>query len=99
MKFEVYGKPGCAKCMSTKAKLQHLLHKADAEASIPMAFVDVDTIEGMAEGAFYDVTEIPTVILRSDAGEALARWDGQVPPSVEVQAHLGSRQRAGAVAS
>ena len=99
MKFEVYGKPGCAKCISTKAKLQHLLHKADAEASVAMAFVDVDTIEGMAEGAFYDVAEIPTVILRSDAGEPLARWDGQVPPSLEIQAYLGSRQGAGAVES
>lgn len=97
MKFEVYGKQGCAKCLSTKEKLHHLVRKADAEASVAMAFVDMDTIEGLAEGAFYDVSEIPTVILRSGAGEALARWDGRIPPSIEVQAYLGSRQGAGAV--
>jgi len=97
MKFEVYGKQGCAKCTSTKAKLQHLLHKADAGAVVVLEFVDVDTIEGLAEGAFNDVSDIPTVILRSDAGEALARWDGEIPPSLEVQAYLGLRQGAGAV--
>ena len=99
MKFEVYGKQNCAKCKSAKEKLQHLVRKADVEASVAMAFVDMDSIEGMAEGAFNDVSDIPTVILRSDAGEALARWDGHAPPSLEIQAYLGSRQGAGAVES
>ena len=29
MKFEVFGKPACAKCKSTKAKLTHLVSKAE----------------------------------------------------------------------
>jgi glutaredoxin len=94
MKFEVFGKQGCAKCTSTKDKLHHLLGKADAAASVPVAFIDLDTIEGMAEGALNDVAEVPTIILRSDGGDALARWEGRVPPSVEIQAFLGSRPSA-----
>jgi thioredoxin-like negative regulator of GroEL len=97
MKFEVFGKQRCPKCTSTKEKLDHLLRKADAATFVAVAFIDVDTIEGMAEGAFNDVAQVPTVILRSEAGEALARWEGRIPPSIEVQAMLGSRQSAGAV--
>ncbi len=89
MKFEVYGKSGCAKCKSTKDKLTHLLGKADA-GDVALAFHDVETVEGMAEGAFNDVRSVPTVILRSDEGEPLARWEGVLPPSGEVQLFLGS---------
>jgi len=88
MKFEVFGKGGCAKCSSTKDKINHLVGKAEAGGAFSVAFVDMDTIEGMAEGAFNDVLDIPTTILRSDGGDAVARWDGKVPPSAEVQAYL-----------
>ena len=38
--------------------------------------VDMDTVDGMAEGAFRDVADIPTTIVR-DSGVDLARWDGE----------------------
>jgi hypothetical protein len=90
MKFEVFGKPTCAMCKSTKDKLNHLLTKSEGGTDVGLTFVDVDTIEGMAEGAFNDVHEVPTVILRSDTGDVLARWEKKVPPSVEIQAFLGA---------
>jgi len=96
MKFEVFGKANCAKCKSTKEKLTHLLKKADLGETVPLVFVDVDTVEGMAEGAFNDVRDVPTVILRSDVDEPLARWDGSIPPSAEVQTFLGSGKSVGA---
>jgi hypothetical protein len=88
MKFEVFGKLGCAMCESTKDKLTHLLSKTEAPAE--MAFIDVNSIEGRAEGAFNDVRKIPTTILRADTGAAVARWEGKVPPSAEIQAFLGA---------
>jgi thioredoxin-like negative regulator of GroEL len=94
MRFEVFGKSNCAKCESTKAKLAHLVSKSQANA--PVAFVDLGTIEGLAEGAYNDVRDVPTVILRADGGAPLARWDGKIPPSVEVQALLGGSSVAGA---
>jgi len=93
MRFEVYGKNGCPTCESTKDKLALLIGKADAEDEVLVAYHDVDTVEGMAEGAFNDVTDVPTTILRSDAGETMARWEGTLPPSVEVKAFLGSASR------
>jgi len=91
MRFEVFGKPNCAKCKSTKDKLTHLLGKSGGGASAAIAFVDMDTVEGLAEAAFQDVHEAPTTILRSDGGEMLARWDGKLPPTTEVHAFLSSR--------
>lgn len=90
MKFEVFGKSECAKCRSARDKLAHLLGKADLAGEVLLDYHDVDTVKGLAEGAFNDVTNIPTTILRSDAGETVARWEGCLPPSVEVQAFLGS---------
>lgn len=97
MKFEVFGKVGCAKCKSTKEKLTHILGRAGVSDGVVLQFHDTETIEGQAEGAFNDVFQIPTVILRDHAGEALARWEGRVPPSVEIQAFLGSAKGAVAV--
>jgi hypothetical protein len=91
MKFEVFGKMGCAMCESTKDKLAHLLSKAEAPAEV--AFFDVSTVEGRAEGAFNDVRHIPTTILRADTGAAVARWEGKVPPSMEIQAFLGAGKK------
>ena len=41
-----------------------------------VVFFDMDTVDGMAEGAFRDVADIPTTIVR-DSGVDLARWDGE----------------------
>jgi hypothetical protein len=92
--FEVYGKTGCAKCKSTRNKLTHLIAKSDRTAEVDLTYHDMDTVDGMAEGAFNDVTDIPTTILRSDAGEALARWEGWLPPSDEVKAYLARAPQA-----
>jgi hypothetical protein len=96
MRVEVFGKTGCAKCKSAKEKLSHLLTKADLALAVPLVFHDMDTVEGMAEGAFSDVLHVPTVILRSDAGQVRCRWDGKAPLSTEVMALLGATKSAGA---
>lgn len=90
MKFEVYGKNGCPTCKSTMEKLALLIGKADGRDHVLVAYHDVETVEGMAEGAFNDVTNIPTTILRTETGEPMARWEGKLPPSVEVKAFLAS---------
>ena len=55
MRLEVFGKTNCAKCKSAKEKLAHLLSKDGAAAAASLQFFDLDTVEGMAEGAFSDV--------------------------------------------
>lgn len=90
MKIDVYGKPGCAKCESTKDKLTHLLAKWQAADRVPLGFVDMDTPDGLARGVFNDVYNvIPVTIISDDAEQTLARWEGDVPPAAEVANALG----------
>ena len=87
MKIEVFGKQGCAVCQSTKNKLSHFLEKWGCAGNVPLDFVDMETVDGLAESAFRDVIEIPTTIV-SDDGAALARWDGTIPPSEDLKKAL-----------
>ena len=71
MKIDVYGKPGCAKCKSTKEKLAHYLKKWNVAGTVPLEFVDMESPDGNAQGAFYDVYDvIPVTIVM---GAACAR--------------------------
>jgi hypothetical protein len=97
MRLEVFGKINCAKCKSAKERLAHLLSKDGLAATASLQFFDLDTVEGMAEGAFSDVFQVPTVILRSDEGDVAARWDGKAPLTTEVQAVLGTAKGLSAV--
>lgn len=84
MKVEVFGKKSCAVCQSIKRKLSHLIGKWGYGQKVDMVFVDVETVEGLAEGAFNDVSEVPTTII-SEKGDALGRWEGEVPRSEEIR--------------
>jgi hypothetical protein len=97
MRFDVFGKQDCAKCKSAKEKLKHVLTKVELSETVPLVFFDLDSIEGMAEGAFNDVTDqLPTIILRDDSGETKARWNGKAPRTTEVLTLLGVARDAGA---
>ena len=54
-----------------------------------MAFYDLETVEGMAEGAFYSVSKIPSTVIEH-SNDILARWDGQVPLSEQFKELLVS---------
>jgi len=90
MKIDVYGKPGCARCESTKTKLTHFLKKWNAEDKVVLDFVDMETADGLAKGVINDVYDVvPVTIVLGDDQQPLARWDGDVPPSADVARVLG----------
>ena len=88
MRFEIYGRQNCGKCSSTKDKLDHVLGKLGQAAEI--VFVDLDTVVGRAEGAFYDVHQVPTTIVRSPRGDEVTRFRGIVPASEAIQGLLAA---------
>ena len=90
MKIEIFGKQDCKLCESAKKKVAHFLEKWDQAANVQVVFHDVETIEGAAEGDYFDVFEIPSVLLKKDRDSVVARWDGQAPPSHELQQRLGA---------
>ena len=87
MQVNVFGKNDCAKCETTKHKVSHFLAKCGVAHAVELNFVDMDSIDGMAEGAFQDVHEVPTTIIEAD-GQAVARWDGAIPDSKALKAHF-----------
>ena len=95
MEVSIFGKPGCAKCETTKNKLSHFLARWGMLDKVSLRFFDMSTMDGMAEGAYHDVLNIPTVIIHKGE-EAVARWDGEVPRSQEVRGHLQEPQDASA---
>jgi hypothetical protein len=48
----------------------------------------METVDGAAEGDFYDVFEIPSVLLKGEEDRVVARWDGTPPPSGELEQRL-----------
>ena len=87
MRVDVFGKEECAKCRTTKNKLNHFLKKWGLDGKVEIQYFDMDSEEGIAEGAFRDVGQIPTIIVE-DGGKDLARWEGVVPDSDEVKSAL-----------
>jgi len=88
MKIEVYGKQGCNLCKSAMKKVQHFLEKWGVGTEHEVVFMDVESEFGAAEGDFHDVFHIPTVLLKRDELEVVARWDGGAPPSEQLESHI-----------
>ena len=87
VKIKVFGKKDCAKCETTKNKFDHFINKNGYSNKAILEFHDMDTIDGIAEGAFHDVLKIPTTVIE-EQDAVLARWDGEVPRSEEFKRYF-----------
>ena len=98
MRIEVYGKQGCGLCKSAMKKIDHFLGKQGLGDGVEVEFMDMETEEGAAEGDFFDVFHIPTVLLMEDGGGLVARWDGKAPTSQDLDSYLCPGDAQGAAA-
>jgi len=87
--IEIFGKQDCPLCESAKKKVSHFLKQWNQAEKVQVVFHDMDTIEGAAESDFFDVFDVPSVLLKHE-GSVLARWDGQAPPSDELRRRLSA---------
>jgi len=88
MEVKVFGKPGCEFCKTTMKKFETFLQRWGIDAgAVNLTFFDMETMDGLAEGAFYSVIKIPATVIEKD-GEILSRWDGKVPLSEEFKEHF-----------
>ena len=88
MVIEIYGKQNCHRCEAAKRKINFFLQKWGLVEEVPVRFIDMDTVDGRAEGAFNDVAQVPTTIVRQDTTER-ARWVLDPPDSSELRRALG----------
>ena len=88
MEVKVFGKPGCEFCKTTMKKFETFFTRWDVDsAKVNLKFFDMEQVDGMAEGAFYSVTKIPSTVIEK-SGELIARWDGKVPVSEDFKDHF-----------
>ncbi|MBU0687749.1 MAG: thioredoxin family protein [Candidatus Margulisbacteria bacterium] len=84
MEIKVFGKPDCKYCKTTMQKFETFLGRWEARDKVALTFHDMETVDGLAEGAFYGVTKIPSTVIEQKE-DLLARWDGKVPLSREFE--------------
>jgi thiol-disulfide isomerase/thioredoxin len=87
IKVSVFGKQECDACKAAVEKMTYFSRKWGKGESTSIDFVDMETVDGLAEGAYRDVYDIPTVILE-DGGLEVARWVKKVPASAEFREYF-----------
>ena len=88
MEVKVFGKPGCEYCKTTMKKFETFIGRWNIDQSqVSLTFFDMETVDGMAEGAFYSVQKIPATVIEKQS-DILKRWDGVVPLSEEFKEYF-----------
>jgi len=87
LQVHIFGKPDCDLCKSAQRKVEFFLAKWNLRDQVPVRFVDMSTVEGLTEGAFFNATEIPSTLVLAD-GTVVARWEATIPPSEELRRAL-----------
>ena len=87
IKVTVFGKKECDACKAALDKVVYFSRKWGREEETTVDFIDMETPDGLAEGAYRDVYDIPTVVFE-ESGEELARWIKKVPLSQEFKPYF-----------
>jgi hypothetical protein len=87
IKVSVFGKKECEACKAAMKKMTYFSRKWGKQDSTCVDFVDMETPDGLAEGAYRDVYDIPTVILEQ-GGVEMVRWVKKVPASREFKPYF-----------
>ena len=88
MKIKIFGKESCSLCQSAKKKISFFLAHWNVSNQVEVTYFDMDTAEGLAEGAYYDVGKIPTIIAEREDGQLIKKWEAKAPLSEELKETL-----------
>ena len=81
----IFGRKTCPVCKDVLHKFQYFKEKTKFEPEIK--YIDMDDLDGMTEGAFYEVADIPTVVILEN-GKEIKRWVKNPPVSEEFLPYL-----------
>ena len=96
MEVIIFGKVECGKCKGAQSRAKFAIKKMGLNEAVSLRFIDLDTIDGRAEGAFHDVYDaVPVTIIR-EGEENLRRWEGEMPKTDELTPFLESMVGASA---
>jgi glutaredoxin len=77
---KIFTKGQCPKCPAAKGMGDRLKMRG-----VEVIDYDLETIEGLAEAAFYGVMATPTIIVEGGEDNELAAWRGTVPSPQEIE--------------
>ena len=86
MRVSVFGKKECDACTAALEKIEYFTKKWKRD-DVAVEYIDMDTPDGLAEGAYRDVYDVPTVILERE-GDEVVRWVKNVPVSREFRKYF-----------
>ena len=81
MILKVFTQPDCPKCPPAKELVKKL---AKEQKKLRVEIFNTGEVEGMAEGAFYQIMATPSLLLIDDQGKLVKDWRGEVPAEKEV---------------
>ncbi len=93
MILKLFTKKNCPKCPAAKKVVKSLLTMLHRDGGTggkkpKLEKFDIDTVDGMAEAAFYMVMSTPTILLCNDGGKEIASWRGEVPSLRDLKAKI-----------
>lgn len=82
MILKIFWQKNCPNCPPAKELGKKL------EKEIKVELHDVETVDGLAEAAYFNVLSTPTLILVDEEGKEIASWRGRVPKEEEIRKFL-----------
>ncbi|MDI6703629.1 MAG: thioredoxin family protein [bacterium] len=80
MEIKLFGKEMCHGCKVAKERILSLIEHVDPK--VKFNYYDLDTVDGLAEGSFYEVQHVPTILILNN-DKVLWRFDGELPSDFE----------------
>ncbi|RMF89743.1 MAG: thioredoxin family protein [Methanobacteriota archaeon] len=75
MKIELFTQKHCPNCPPAKETLREV----SAAKGVPIVEYDVESVDGMAEAAYYGIMSTPSVVVVDQSGEEIISWRGVAP--------------------
>lgn len=85
--LKIFTQPSCPKCPPAKILGKEIEQLKNEEVQVE--YFNTGEVEGMAEGAFYQVMSTPTLLLFDDQGKVIGEWRGEVPGKKEIVTKIG----------
>lgn len=85
MIIKLFTKIDCPKCPAAKAVVADVRCQM---SEVKIEEYDTDTIEGMAEAAFYTVMATPTILVCDENGKEVVGWRGEAPRLEELKSKI-----------
>ena len=84
VRIRLFSRKQCPNCIVAKEMLSKFVENQKLQGLVKVEHYDLDTVDGLAEGAYWDVISVPTtIVIRGD--DVVARWDGVVPKEEEIE--------------